>query len=117
MIPGVPEGLPDWVRSVRDARRWLACEYRRQGYAVVEDPTPDDLPAEVWEYHLDLYAHRPGHGIAAVIRRRDDLSENTMALARLLKGRPDWRFDIIVLPSPVRDRDRSRAERDLAAVS
>ena len=58
MTPGVAEEIPGWVRSTRDARHWLACAFRADGYTVVEDPGPDDLPETLWDYHMDLLAVR-----------------------------------------------------------
>lgn len=101
MIPGVPEEIPGWVRSTRDARHWLACVFRADGYTVIEDPGPDDLPETLWDYHMDLLAIRGDQKVAAVVRRRNDISDNTIALAALLKTLPSWRFDMIVLPISV----------------
>ncbi|WP_395088482.1 hypothetical protein [Armatimonas sp.] len=101
MIPGVPEEIPGWIRSTRDARHWLACAFRAQGYTVVEDPGPDDLPDALWDYHMDLLAQKGEQRVAAVVRRRNDISDNNIALAALLKTLPGWRFDMIVLPISV----------------
>jgi hypothetical protein len=98
MIAGIPEPLPDWVRSMRDARHWLVYEYRAKGFAVIEDPTPDDLPESLWEYHIDLLSHRGDENIVTIIRRRNDISDNNLALTRLVKTLSGWRCDILVLP-------------------
>lgn len=98
MIPGVPEEIPRWVRSTRDARHWLACAFRAQGYNVREDPGPNDLPEALWDFHMDLLAVQGEVHVAAVVRRRNDISDNNIALAALLKTLPNWRFDMIVLP-------------------
>jgi hypothetical protein len=101
MIAGVPEEIPGWVRSERDARHWLACEYLRQGFSVSEDPDPEELPEVLWDYHIDLLALKGEKRIAAVVRRRNDISDNNIALAELLKTLTGWRFDMIVLPISV----------------
>ena len=98
MIPGVPQEMPEWVRSPRDARHWLACEYRRAGYSVTEDPDPADLPPALADYHIDLLARSETENVAAVVRRRNDISDNNIALAELLETLPGWRFDMVVLP-------------------
>ena len=116
MIPGVPEEIPGWVRSTRDARHWLACTFRADGYTVIEDPGPDDLPETLWDYHMDLLAVRGEAHVAAVVRRRNDISDNTVALAALLKTLPGWRFDMIVLPVSVMASAPSVAPEPLTAV-
>jgi hypothetical protein len=95
---GLPQELPSWVHSVRDARNWIVCEYRKQGFTVIEEPTPQEMPPELSEFHLDVFAFRDEQHIATVIRRRNDISDNNIALAKNLKGRDNWRLDLVVLP-------------------
>ena len=95
---GLPEELPSWVHSVRDARAWVISEYRKRGFSVIEDPTPQEIPAELAEFHVDIFAQSKDQRIVTVIRRRNDISDNNIALAKMLKGRKEWRLDLVVLP-------------------
>lgn len=99
MIEGLPEELPDHVRSVWAARDWLRDQYRQQGYQVLSEPSPEDVPAELVEFHMDMLAIRGDERVAILIRRRTDISENNLALAEALNGRPGWMLDMVVLPA------------------
>jgi REase_AHJR-like len=98
MHAGVPEEVPSWVQSVWDARHWLATEYRKQGFDIIEYPTASDVPEELTSYHMDMVARSATLSIAVVIRRRNDLSENISALAGALENRTDWQMSLVVLP-------------------
>ena len=101
MIEGLPEELPVHVRSVWAARDWIRDQYRQQGFQVLSEPTSDDVPTEFAEFHLDMLAIRGKEHVAILIRRRTDISENNMALARALENRPNWLLDMVVLPVSV----------------
>ena len=101
MIEGLPEELPSHVRTVWAARDWLRDQYRQQGYHVLSEPTPEDVPAELADFHLDMLAVRGGEHVAILIRRRTDISDNNIALARALENRPGWLLDLVVLPVSV----------------
>jgi hypothetical protein len=64
---------------------------------------------------MDLLAVRGEAHVAAVVRRRNDISDNTVALAALLKTLPGWRFDMIVLPVSVMASAPSVAPEPLTA--
>jgi hypothetical protein len=98
MIEGLPEELPGHVRSVWAARDWLRDQYRQQGYQVLSEPSPEDVPAELAEFHMDMLALRGEERVAILIRRRTDISENNLALAHALENRPGWMLDMVVLP-------------------
>jgi hypothetical protein len=101
MIEGLPEELPKHVRSVWAARDWLRDQYRQQGFTVLSEPTPEDVPEELAEFHLDMLATRGKEHVAILIRRRTDISDNNLALARALENRPNWTLDMVVLPVSV----------------
>jgi REase_AHJR-like len=101
MIEGLPEELPSHVRTVWAARDWLRDQYRQQGFTVLPEPTPDDVPADLAEFHLDMLARRGEEHVAILIRRRTDISDNNIALAQALENRPGWLLDLVVLPVAV----------------
>ncbi|WP_309714392.1 hypothetical protein [Armatimonas sp.] len=101
MIEGLPEELPRHVRTVWAARDWLRDQYRQQGFTVLAEPTPEDVPADLAEFHVDMLATRGQEHVAILIRRRTDISDNNIALAHALENRPGWLLDLVVLPVSV----------------
>ena len=96
---GIPEELPDAVRTPAEAKRWVAEDYKVKGYTVIAEPGAGDLPEELCAYHMDFLARRGEEFVAVVVRRRNDLSENTKALAEALEKRDNWILDLVVLPA------------------
>ena len=101
MIDGLPEELPSHVRTVWAARDWLRDQYRQQGFTVLVEPAPEDVPADLAEFHMDMLALRGQEHVAILIRRRTDISDNNIALAHALENRPGWLLDLVVLPVSV----------------
>ncbi|WP_395146483.1 hypothetical protein [Armatimonas sp.] len=101
MIEGLPEELPSHVRTVWAARDWLRDQYRQQGFTVLPEPAPEDVPADLAEFHMDMLARRGEEYVAILIRRRTDISDNNIALAHALENRPGWLLDLVVLPVSV----------------
>jgi len=112
MIEGLPEELPSHVRTVWAARDWLRDQYRQQGFTVLSEPTSDDVPADLAEYHLDMLAVRGQEHVAILIRRRTDISDNNIALARALENRVGWLLDLVVLPTSVLATARNPVPED-----
>jgi hypothetical protein len=100
-ILGIPEELPETVRTPVEARCWVANDYKVRGYTVIPDPTENDLPYDLCDFHMDFLAKRDSEHVAIVVRRRNDLSENIKALASALETRPNWILDLVVLPASV----------------
>lgn len=98
---GIPEELPDHVRTPAQARHWIATTYQANGFHVIPNPTEEDLPRELWNFHLDFLAERHHEHVAIVVRRRNDLSENTKALAEALEHTKDWVLELVILPVTV----------------
>jgi hypothetical protein len=96
---GIPEELPDAVRTPLEAKQWVAEDYRTKGYVVIAEPSLEDLPEELCAFHMDFLARRDKEWVAIVVRRRNDISENTKALAEALEKRSDWILDLVVLPA------------------
>jgi hypothetical protein len=101
MIEGLPEVLPAHVQTVWAARDWLRDQYRQQGFTVLSEPTPADVPPDLAEFHLDMLAIRGTEHVAILIRRRTDISDNNIALAKALENRMGWLLDMVVLPVSV----------------
>lgn len=96
---GIPEELPETVRTPAEAQRWVAEDYRSKGYTVLPEPAVEELPEELCAFHMDFLARRGEEHVAVVVRRRNDISENTKALAEALEQRPNWILDLVVLPA------------------
>jgi hypothetical protein len=101
MIEGLPEALPEHVQTVWAARDWLRDQYRQQGFTVLSEPTPADVPPDLAEFHMDMLAIRGAEHVAILIRRRTDISDNNIALAKALENRLGWLLDMVVLPISV----------------
>jgi hypothetical protein len=107
---GVPEELPATIKTPAQAREWVKEDYIRRGYEVASEPGEANLPEELQGFHMDFLAEKDQEFVAVVVRRRDDLSENTKALAAALENRPDWILDLVVLPaSSALSQSRKRA--------
>jgi hypothetical protein len=52
-------------------------------------------------FHMDFLAKRDDEHVVIVVRRRNDLSENTKALADALDKHTNWILDLVVLPASV----------------
>jgi hypothetical protein len=100
-ILGLPEELPETVRTPAEARNWITNDYKERGYVVIPNPSESDLPHELWDFHMDFLAERDDEHVAIVVRRRNDLSENIKALADALETRTNWVLDLVVLPASV----------------
>jgi hypothetical protein len=79
----------------------LAEEYRGQGYDVVEQPSQDQLPAFLNGYHPDLLLRKEGEDEAIVVevKSRASLAKEPKVkeLARMLRTKPGWRLDLVVV--------------------
>jgi hypothetical protein len=100
-ILGLPEDIPETVRTPAEARNWIANDYKERGYIVIPNPSENDLPSELWDFHMDFLAELDDEHTVIVVRRRNDLSENIKALADALDKHSNWILDLIVLPSSV----------------
>ena len=83
----------------RQRARVLAEEYRRRGYEVVEEPPQEQLPNFLSGYHPDLLIRKGDETIVVEVKSRTSLAKETQVreLARLLRTKPGWNFELIVL--------------------
>lgn len=80
----------------------VAGEYRRKGYEVIEEPTRAQLPDFLAGYQPDLLARRGNEAVVVEVRARSSLGKapQIVELARLLRERPGWRFDLVIVGEP-----------------
>lgn len=80
----------------------LAEEYRKKGYHVIEEPSPDQLPDFLSSYRPDLLAQKGQTGVVVEVKSRASLAKNPKIrdLARLLQTKPDWDFELVVVKEP-----------------
>jgi Holliday junction resolvase len=79
--------------------RVIAEEYRRRGYEVVEEPSQEQLPDFLSGYHPDLLIRKGDEAIVVEVKSRMSLAKETQVreLARLLRTKPGWNFELIVV--------------------
>lgn len=77
----------------------LAEEYRRRGYAVIEAPSQEQLPDFLAGYHPDLLIRKGEEAIIVAVKTRASLTKepHIRELARLLRTRPNWTFELVIV--------------------
>ena len=112
-----------------DTKRQLeqvAERYRAEGYSVIEDPTPDDLPAFAKDFKVEILAARPDGNVLASAKATSaefDKDRNLSHYAEVIAGQPGWRYDVFVLGSQsvnpisgdIADSSDDEIERTLAS--
>jgi REase_AHJR-like len=83
----------------RQRARALAEEYRRQGYEVIKEPSPAQLPDFLSGYYPDILVRRGDEAIVVAVKSRSSLAKDVQMrdLARLLQTKPDWSFELVVV--------------------
>jgi len=87
--------------------RDIAREYRKQGYEVLIEPTPNQLPEFLVPFSIDMLARNHEENVVIEVRSRGSLTSapELDAIAQVLQDRPSWRFELVVR-NP-RDREAS----------
>lgn len=87
------------IVNERDRIQALAEEYRSQGYEVAIEPDSSRIPAFLSGYRPDLIVTRGGERTVIEVKSRRSLSAEAQArqLARLIKGQPGWRFELVIV--------------------
>jgi hypothetical protein len=87
----------------RQRARALAEEYRRRGYEVLEEPSPEQLPDLLSGYHPDLFVRKGDEVIVVEVKSRSSLAKETQIreLARLLQTKDHWNFELVVVGEEV----------------
>ncbi len=75
----------------------LAEQYRREGYNVIVEPGPTDLPFELGRYRPDLLVRKEQGGFLVEVKTRADrLSVDQLSsVADEVKKHPGWRFLLV----------------------
>jgi uncharacterized protein YutE (UPF0331/DUF86 family) len=83
----------------RQRARALAEEYRRQGYEVIEAPSPAQLPDFLSDYRPDLLVQKGDEAIVVEVKSRSSLAKDAQMrdLAQLLQTKPHWNFELVVV--------------------
>lgn len=83
----------------RQRARRIAEEYRRRGYEVIEEPSQEQLPDFLSGYHPDLLIRKGDEAIIVEVKSRASLAKESQVseLARLLRTKPDWNFELVVV--------------------
>ena len=93
------------VAESRRARA-IAEDYRRQGFTVLENPSPEQLPEFLAGFRLDLVAERAsnssGSGVESVVvvvtaRHKIGKEPKIGELAELLRDKPEWKFELALI--------------------
>lgn len=85
------------IQTQHDTALSLAEEYRRDGYKVVVEPGPLDLPFDLGGYRPDLLALKGDSGLIVEVKARADrLSIDTLrSVAEEVRHHPGWRFVLV----------------------
>ena len=84
----------------RQRARAIAEEYRDRSYEVIEEPSPEQLPAFLSGYRPDLLLRKGDESILVEVKTRATLAKDphVRELAELLQKEPGWRFELVVIP-------------------
>ena len=77
----------------------LATDYQRQGYTVLEAPTPADVPEVLAPYHPALLLRKGADAVLVVVRSREALAQDPQVreLAQVIHTLPGWTFELVVV--------------------
>lgn len=112
--------------DIQQRLQQVAERYREQGYQVILNPTPDDLPSFAKDFKVEILASRPDGNVLASAKantKEFESDKNLSRYAEIIQNHQGWRYDVFVLgPAasipPTRDiADASEVEieRTLAA--
>ena len=84
----------------RQRARAIAEEYRGRSYEVIEEPSPEQLPAFLSGYQPDLLLRKGDESILVEVKTRSSLAKDPQVrdLAELLQREPGWSFELVVVP-------------------
>jgi hypothetical protein len=114
LLSNLPEELPEHINSPRSARAWVYNQLCREGYRILLEPNPEDLPKELSDFSMDLLAFKKEESIAVIIRRVNDISDNSIALMDAVRVLPGWTSLFIAIPVKA---SQVSANRDVGKVS
>lgn len=89
------------LTNEREAIRQYADWYAQQGYQVLVEPAPRDLPEFLRTLAPDLIARRDGESIVVEIKTSSPASfEKVQHLARALQHRAGWKLQVVYIDLP-----------------
>ncbi len=90
--------LPDTVIREHTRLQKIAREYRQRGYRVIVEPDANDLPEFLAPLPLDMVALGATENVVVEVRTQESLVDKPRldAIAKALKGRSGWRYELIV---------------------
>ena len=93
----------------------LADRYRRKGYEVIEEPSPDQMPDFLAGYHPTMILRKGEESIVVEVKARESLIGYPKLgdLADLLRSKPGWRLDLALVATG----DRIDIQRDSCLVT
>jgi hypothetical protein len=79
--------------------RALAEGYRCKGYEVIEEPVPEQLPDLLAGYRPALLIRKGNEAGVVEVRSRASLAKEPQVreLARLLRTKPGWNFELVIV--------------------
>ncbi len=81
----------------------VAQRYRRDGYQVILNPGPADLPDFAKDFKVEILATRPDGNVLVSAKESSRDFESDAALpgyAEAIEKQPGWRYDVFVLAPP-----------------
>src|SRR4051794_20606160 len=81
----------------------VADRYRQQGYQVVLNPGPDDLPPFAKDFKVEILAKRPDGNVLVSAKASSSDFEgdpNLAKYAEIIEKHGGWRYDVTVLGPP-----------------
>lgn len=99
----------------------IADQYQEQGYQVVQNPSPDELPPFARDFKVEILARRPDGNVLASAKASSLEFEKDPDLSRyaeITEKQRGWRYDVFVLgpPPPIPDRPEiaDASEREIS---
>lgn len=101
----------------RQAAEQTVERLRSEGWDVVAEPGPDQLPESLAEFRPDLLAHRgQEHALVEIRSRRLPPNLDMVTLAERVAELPGWRLDLVYVPDmPIADQDELMRWTETAA--
>ena len=90
--------------------KFLVTRYSDEGFKVIEEPSPEQLPDFLAGCRPDLLLQKPGRSVAVKVTTRASLDQEPgiYQMARLVREKPGWDFEIAVVNS----REQFEASED-----
>jgi uncharacterized protein YutE (UPF0331/DUF86 family) len=93
--------LTQTVELERERLWQLANEYRDQGYNVLIEPQPDDLPEFLRDYRPNMIGYQGNEAVVVEVKSRRSLNaypaQYLQNLSQLVQQHPGWRFELVIV--------------------